>query len=155
MKRLKLKNPSKIVLLGSVNLKKLEFTTITQKVIIPASPKQVYDAYTDPKLHSEFTDAKASGKPIIGGKFTAWDGYIFGKYLELEDGKRVVQEWTTTDWEEGYPASKLELTFKAVPQGTEISMVHSNVPKVQADELEQGWTEFYWKPLKEYFSSQP
>jgi len=135
-------------------LKKLELTTITQKVIIPASPKQVYDAYTDPKFHSEFTDAKASGKAVVGGKFTAWDGYIFGKYLELENGKRLVQEWTTTDWEEGYPASNLELTFKAVPQGTEISMVHSNVPKVQADEVEQGWTEFYWTPLKEYFSSQ-
>jgi len=47
------------------------------------------------------------------------------------------------------------LTFKAVPQGTEIGMVHSNVPKAQADEVEQGWTEFYWTPLKEYFSSQP
>jgi hypothetical protein len=78
MQSLKLKNPSKIVQSGRVNLKKLELTTITQKVLIPASPKQVYDAYTDPKLHSEFTDAKASGKPIVGGKFTTWDGYIFG-----------------------------------------------------------------------------
>jgi activator of HSP90 ATPase len=136
-------------------LKKLEVTSITQKIIIPkVAPKQVYDAYVDPKKQGEFTDAKATGKPVVGGKFTAWDGYIFGKYLELDGGKRVVQEWTTTDWEEGYSASKLELTFKAVPEGTEIVMVHSNVPKLQADEVEQGWTEFYWNPLKEYFSGQ-
>ena len=140
--------------LGVRSLKQ-EVTTIKQTVIIPnASPKQVYDAYVDPKKHSEFTDSKATGKPSVGGKYSSWDGYIFGKYLALDDGKRVVQEWTTTDWEEGYPASKLELTFNAVPEGTEIVMVHSNVPKVQATEVEQGWIEFYWDPLKEYFNKQ-
>jgi hypothetical protein len=49
---------------------------------------------------------------------------------------------------------KLELTFREVPQGTEILMVHSNVPKEQADEIAEGWIEFYWNPLKEYFSNQ-
>ena len=134
---------------------KLEVTTIKQKITISASPKEVYDAYVDAKKHSEFTDSKATGKPVVGGKYTTWDGYIFGKYLELDDGKRVVQEWTTTDWEEGYKASKLELTFCAVPEGTEIVMVHSNVPKAQADEITQGWIDFYWDPLKEYFSKKP
>lgn len=134
---------------------KQEVTTIKQTIIIPkATPKQVYDAYTDPKKHSEFTDSKATGKPVVGGKFSTWDGYIFGKYLELNDGQRVLQEWTTTDWEEGYGASKLELTFKVVPQGTEIIMVHVNVPKAQAEEIEGGWTEFYWEPLKEYFANK-
>ena len=131
-----------------------EVTTIKQKVTIPASPKEVYEAYVDPKKQEEFTDSKATGKPKVGGKYTSWDGYIFGKFLVLEEGRRVVQEWTTTDWEDGYDASKLELIFCQVPKGTEIVMVHSNVPKAQADEIEQGWTEFYWNPLKEYFSKQ-
>jgi activator of HSP90 ATPase len=134
---------------------KLEVATIKQTIIIPnASPKQVYDAYVDPKKHSEFTDSKATGKPIAGGKYSTWDGYIFGKYLALEDGKRVVAEWTTTDWEEGYGPSRLELTFSAVPEGTQIVMVHSDVPKLQEDEVAQGWMEFYWNPLKEYFNQQ-
>ena len=127
--------------------------TIIQKVIIPkVSPKQIYEAYIDPKKHSTFTGSKATGKPVVGGKFTAWDGYIFGKYIELDGEKRVVQDWTTTDWQEGYPASKLELTFSKVPQGTEIIMMHSNVPKSQADEIKQGWKEFYWDPLRRYFN---
>lgn len=134
---------------------KQETTTIKQTVIIPkATPKQVYDAYTDPEKHTEFTNSKATGKPVVGGEYSAWDGYIFGKYLDLEDGKKVVQEWTTTDWEEGYPASKLELTFKAVPKGTEITLIQSDVPKAGADEFKRGWTDFYWEPLKEYFSKQ-
>ncbi len=136
-------------------MKKLELTTITQKVIIPkVSPKQVYEAYVDPKKHSEFTESKATGKPVVGGKFTAWDKYISGKFVELEEGKRVVQEWTSTDFPEGYPPSKLELTFREVPKGTEITMVHSNVPKEIADDAADGWTEFYWEPMKKYFKKE-
>ena len=127
---------------------------IKQKVIIPASPKEVYDAYTDPKKHSAFTESKATGKPVVGGKFTAWDGYIFGKYLELDDGKRVVQEWTSTDFPQGYSPSRLELCFNKVPKGTELVMVHSNVPEEIADEAADGWVEWYWDPLKKYFSEK-
>jgi len=137
-------------------LNKSEVTTITQKIIIPkVSPKEVYQAYVDPKKHSEFTGSEATGKPVVGGKFTAWDGYISGKFLELEEGKRVVQEWTSTDFPEGAYPSRLELTFREVPKGTEIVMVHSNVPKDQEDETAEGWTEFYWEPMKQYFKKKP
>jgi uncharacterized protein YndB with AHSA1/START domain len=133
---------------------KTEVTTIKQTVVIPASPKEVYEAYVDAKKHAKFTGSKATSKAVVGSKMTAWDGYIFGKYLELEEGKRIVQEWTTTDWAEGYGPSKLELTFKKVPEGTEITMVHSNIPKEQADEFAEGWIDFYWNPLKKYFSAK-
>ncbi len=133
---------------------KKEVAVIKQTVIIPASPDEVYAAYVDAEKQSEFTESKATGKPKVGGKFTAWDGYIYGKYLELEPGRRVVQQWETTDWAEGYGPSTLELTFKPVAGGTEITMVHSNVPKEQEDELAGGWDEFYWKPMKEYFNKK-
>jgi len=137
-------------------LNKSEVTTITQKITIPkGSPKQVYEAYVDPKKHGEFTGSEATGKPVVGGKFTAWDGYISGKFLELEEGKHLVQEWASTDFPEGAPPSRLELTFREVPKGTEIVMVHSNVPKDQEDETAEGWTEFYWEPMKQYFKKKP
>lgn len=151
----KVKKPFQQLDTGRVFLNKLEVSTINQKVIIPkVTPKQVYQAYTDPKLHSKFTESKATGKPKVGGKFTAWDGYIFGRYIELEEGKRVVQEWTSTDFPEGYPPSKLELTFREVPKGTEIALVHSDVPKDIADDAADGWEEFYWEPLKKYFKKE-
>ena len=136
-------------------LNKQEVTTITQKILIPkVSPKQVYEAYVDPEKQSEFTGSKATGKPVVGGKFTAWDEYISGKFLELEEGKHMVQEWTSTDFPDGYLPSRLELTFCEAPKGTQIVMVHSKVPKEIADEAAEGWTEFYWTPLKEYFSKK-
>ncbi len=130
---------------------KLEVTTIKQKVIVPASPEEVYDAFVDPKKHEAFTGSKATGKPRVGGKFTTWDGYSFGVFLQLEPAKYLVQEWQTTDWAEGYGPSRFELTFKKVAEGTEVTMVQSNVPKEMEEELAGGWEEFYWKPLKEYF----
>jgi activator of HSP90 ATPase len=143
-----------IIALVVVFLKR-EFITIKQTVIIPkVAPQQVYEAYVDPKKHSVFTGSKATGKPVVGGKFTAYDDYIFGEFLELEEGKRVVQEWVSTDFPEGYPPSKLELTFHEVPEGTKIVMIQSDVPKGQADDIAEGWTEFYWTPLREYFAKQ-
>ncbi len=133
---------------------KIETTTLKQKVIIPASPDEVYQAFIDPKKHTAFTGSKATGIAKVGGKFTTWDGYSFGKFLEFEPGKCLVQEWQTTDWPEGYPPSKFVLTFKAVPEGTEVTMVQSDVPKEQEEDLAEGWVEFYWNPLKEYFQKK-
>lgn len=126
-------------------------TTIRGRVVVSAAPGDVYEAFMDAGKHSAFTGSKATGDSKVGGRFTAWDGYISGKNLELVEGKKIVQEWVTTEWPSGYPPSRLELTFKKVKGGTEISMVHSNVPEEQADNYEQGWIDFYWKPLKNYF----
>jgi activator of HSP90 ATPase len=125
--------------------------TIRQKATIPAEPAVVYEAFIDAKKHSAFTGSKATGDGRVGSKFTAWDGYISGKNIALEAGKRIVQEWVTSEWPDDFPPSRLELTFKKVKGGTEISMIQSDVPAEQADELKEGWTEFYWKPLKNYF----
>lgn len=132
----------------------MKATTIKQKTLIPATPDKVYDAFMEAKKHSAFTGSKATSDPKVGGEFTAWDGYISGRNLELVKGKKIVQEWSTTDWPDKFPPSRLELTFKEAKGGTEISMIHSNVPAEQADDLAEGWNEFYWKPMKEYFTKR-
>lgn len=76
----------------------MEKKTIRQKVVVSATPIEVYQAFMDAKKHSAFTGSKATCDAKVGGKFTASDGYISGKNLELEEGKRIVQEWVTTEW---------------------------------------------------------
>jgi len=126
--------------------------TITQEVVVAAPPEKVYEAFVDPKVHAAFTQSPATGSAKVGGKFTAWDGYISGVNRELEPGRKIVQDWRTTEWPKGAADSRLELTFTAVKGGTEIKMVHSNVPAHQAESYRQGWTDFYWTPLKAYFA---
>jgi activator of HSP90 ATPase len=60
----------------------------------------------------------------------------------------------TVAWPEGYDCTKLELTLRATSKGTQITMVHSNVPLELKEELAEGWVEFYWNPLKAYFKKQ-
>lgn len=127
---------------------------IKQKVFIRAKPVEIYDAFLNAQKHSAFTGAKATCERKVGGKFTAWDGYISGRNLELQNGRRILQEWQTTEWPEGYPPSILEFTFKVKGEGTEVSMVHSKVPEMQAENYRQGWIDYYWTPLKEYFQKK-
>jgi activator of HSP90 ATPase len=133
---------------------KLKTAIIKQKIILQALPDEVYDALLNPRKHSEFTGSKATGKAKVGAEFTAWDGYISGKNLELEKGKRIIQEWATTEWPEGYPPSRLEFILKEVDGKTELTMIQSNIPAEQEEELKQGWIDYYWEPLKNYFEKR-
>ena len=132
----------------------MKFGVIKQTVVFDASPIAVYEAYVDPKKHAAFTGTGVTGTSKVGGKFNAGDGYITGKYTKLLPGKRIVHEWVTTEWPAGYPASILELTLKPKGTGTELTMVHSNVPADQVDYYAEGWKEFYWVPMKKYFAGK-
>ena len=117
-------------------------------------PAEVYDAFLSPKSHAAFTGAAATGSPRVGGAFTAWDGYITGVHRELVAGRRIVQDWRTTEWPEGAPPSSVEFTFRPSRGGTEVRMVHTKVPPAQADSYRQGWIDYYWTPLKAYFGNR-
>jgi len=129
----------------------LKFRTIVQKVIIPAPPEEVYRAFMDPKKHTAFTNTETTGSQEVGGEVSAGDGYITARNIELVKGKKIVQEWTTTEWPEGYPPSMLQLDLRMVDGGTELTMTHSKVPEEQADDYAEGWKDYYWDPLIEYF----
>jgi activator of HSP90 ATPase len=132
-----------------------KFSTITQTVKLNASPEDVYEALMDSKKHAAFTASPAKISAVVGGKFTAWEGYIFGKNLALAKGKRIVQEWSTTEWPEGYPPSRLEIALTKSKEGTTLRMVHSKVPAEQRDEYAEGWKSYYWEPLKAHFEAKP
>jgi activator of HSP90 ATPase len=131
-----------------------ETVKITQKTIIPAIPGEVYEVYIDAGKQSEFTGSLATSDPRVGGEFTAWDGYIRGKYLELEPGRKIVQEWISSDFPEGTPPSRFEITLKEVKEGTELTMIHSGVPEELAEDIGKGWKDYYWEPMKKYFKTK-
>jgi activator of HSP90 ATPase len=130
------------------------FSTIRQTLTIKAKPDEVYDALMDSDKHAKVTGSPASISDKVGGKFTAWDGYIFGKNLQLVRGKKIVQEWSTTEWPPGYPTSRLEITLTGTAGGTKLEMVHSRVPAEQSDDYAEGWESYYWEPLTAYFEKQ-
>ena len=129
--------------------------TIKQKAIIPAEPMQVYDLLMGSKGHAAFTDHAAKVTDKVGAKFTAYDGYISGKNLKLVKGKKIVQSWKAaeTEWPEKH-WSEVIFELKKKGKGTEIIFTHKEVPAPLVKSLSNGWKEYYWKLMKEYFNSK-
>lgn len=103
------------------------------------------------------TGGKATVEAKIGGRHTAWDGYIEGEILELEPGRRIVQSWRSSQFPVGHPPSLLEIRFRDVPEGCGIMLAHSDIPEGQGEQYEKGWHEHYFIPMTKYFrgSSEP
>jgi activator of HSP90 ATPase len=120
-------------------------------VTLPASPKDIYNAWLDSKKHSAMTGSKATVEARIDGMFKAWEGYIEGTTLEMEPNQRIVQKWRTTDFSENDPDSMIEITLEEVERGTRITLVHTEIPPGQSEDYRKGWDEFYFIPMKSYF----
>jgi len=48
---------------------------------LPAPPEAVYAAWMDSGGHSQMTGSPAEVSAVLGGAFSAWDGYIRGTHL--------------------------------------------------------------------------
>jgi uncharacterized protein YndB with AHSA1/START domain len=127
--------------------------SVEVSTMLPASPRQVYDAWLNGDDHSAFTGGEAIVDPKLGGKFTAWDGYIEGTNLELEPHKRIVQAWRTTDFPEGASDSRLEVLLTEAGGGTLLTLVHTDIPDGQGPNYEQGWVDYYFESMQEFFAT--
>lgn len=99
------------------------------------------------------TGGEAQVSDQVGGTFIAWDGYISGTNLVLEDKNRMVQTWRTVEFADDEQNSQLEILFNKVEGGTEISLIHSNLPE-HGMQYKQGWVDNYFEPMTEYFLSK-
>jgi len=111
-------------------------------------PPQVYDAWLDSERPPRIAGGEVSAD--VGGEFTAGNGYISGKNLGLETGKRILQSWRTQNSEALDAASELEIILEAVLEGTKLTLKHTNIPDAGAG-YKDGWVEHYFEPMKTYF----
>ena len=127
--------------------------SIEVSTMLPASPRQVYEAWLSGDDHSAFTGGGATVDPKRGGAFAAWDGYIEGTTLELEPHKRIVQAWRTSDFPDDAADSRLEVLLEEAAGGTKLTLVHTNIPDGQGPDYEQGWVDFNFEPMQEFFAA--
>ena len=107
--------------------------------VIPATPQQIYDAWLDSRGHTKMTGSAARAKPVEGATFSAWGGYIKGKNLNLEPARRIVQSWRTTKFAKQDRDSQIEVLLEPVPEGTRLTLHHTNVPDGHAGYQDGGW----------------
>jgi activator of HSP90 ATPase len=126
--------------------------TFIISAVIPASPKDLFDAWLDGVQHGAMTQSSATATNEIAKIFTAHDGYINEINLELEDGERILQTWRTSQFEVSEPESSVEVTLEQVEVGTKLILRNWNIPDDQADGYKTGWQDFYFTLMIEYFS---
>jgi activator of HSP90 ATPase len=119
--------------------------------IFPATPEQLFDGWLSSTGHAAFTGSPAKVEDGIGGAFSAWDGYIWGRTLERERPHRIVQAWRTSEFPEDSPDSRVEIVLEKIKEGVRLTLKHMNIPEGQATGYKQGWEDFYFKPMREYF----
>jgi activator of HSP90 ATPase len=131
---------------------------LKQSFILECAPEVVFKAWLDSKLHGEMlaSPGEATIDPKIGGEFSIWDGAITGKTLEVDDKNfRIIQDWRYDydDWSVEFP-SKLTMEFLPHDNGqTKVMVSQTNIPENHTKEIGEGWEQYYWAPMKEYFAT--
>jgi activator of HSP90 ATPase len=120
--------------------------------MLTASAKRVYEVWLSSDEHSAMTGGAAQIEPVVGGMFSAWDGYITGTTLELEPYRRIVQSWRTIEFPADAPDSRLEIVLEESTMGTRLTLKHGNIPIGQGSNYESGWASNYFDPMKDYFA---
>jgi activator of HSP90 ATPase len=121
---------------------------------LPASPEAIYEAWLDSAAHSAMTGGGADIDKRVGGAYTAWDGYITGKTLELIPGRRIVQSWRTSEFAAGDPDSTITVELAPTKTGARLTLIHAGVPDGQTSYENGGWQDNYFAPMRAYFTRE-
>ena len=121
---------------------------------VPANPRQVYDAWLDSRSHAKMTgDRPATVTANEGRRFAALRGFVSGKNVTLEPGRRIVQTLRTKEFLESDADSQIEVLLEPVAGGTRVTIHHTNVPDHLGKYRDAGWQSNYFEPMKRFFGS--
>jgi activator of HSP90 ATPase len=119
---------------------------------LPEAPDRVFDRYLDPRSHAAITGAPVTFQPFAGGTFGAFDGMLSGTILHIQPKRLIVQTWRSARWPVEAVDSVLVLTFVPDKEGTQIELVHANVPDDDFAGVSHGWETYYWGPWRRYLA---
>jgi len=122
--------------------------------IVAARPKEVYDHWMSSEGHTAMTGGAAQVEARVGGRFTAWDGYIEGVTKKLERKRRIVQTWRTADFSRRTPDSRIDVELRAHKGQTQILLRHTKLKRADGAKYTEGWYNYYLQPMSAYFSKK-
>lgn len=135
---------------GTLSSMKREALRVTST--IPVAPTTLYFAWVDSQHHSSMTGMPAKLEPEVGAKYSTCNGYVTGKLLILDLGRRIVMSWRTPDFPREVPDSRVEVHFETLGVSTRILVLHTEIPEGQSEQYKTLWNEKYIAPMRAYFS---
>ncbi len=136
--------------------------SIQQVAIIPAKPAQVYAILADAEALSALSGMTGKAGYSAGDEFSAFDGHVTGRQIDLVPDHRVVQAWRFPVWEPGR-YTIVHFTLEADSGGTRLVVDQDGEPdEADAlgchqnwhDHLDANWPTFYFAPVARYFGAQ-
>ena len=121
--------------------------SLIKEYTIKASLDEIFEALTDPEIIEEWSGNYAEMDARPGGKFSMWEGSIYGVNKEISKNK-IVQSWYEETWE---TPSKVTITLTEDGDHTHLKIVHINIPDGSLESIREGWDESYMGPLMEMF----
>ena len=115
--------------------------SVQQTIIFKSTPDEIYEYLMDSEKHTKITGGKASISREVGGKISAYDGYVSGEIVELVQDRKIVQKWRGSDWPEGhYSIATFELEEK--DGGTKLTFNQTGVPEQEFEMVFNGWYKY-------------
>ncbi len=124
---------------------------ITQTVVFDAEPSMVYELIMDAEKHAAIAGSEVHMSKMVNGHFEVYDGYCHGFNIELKAPEKIVQAWHFA--EDGWPDDHFSIctfNFEKVGDGTKLLFTQEDIPEHKVEDLQKGWVEFYWEPMKAY-----
>ena len=118
---------------------------IKKSYFIKASVEDVFTALTNSLTIEMWTGSSAVMQPVEGTEFSLWDGEITGLNLEIENNKRLKQQWYF-EGEKGQ--SIVTITLSSEGKDTRAELLHIDIPDEAFENILDGWDRYYFKPLK-------
>ena len=128
--------------------------SIQQEILFDSESAVIYNLLMNQDKHSEITGSEVIMSNEINGHFSVFDDYCVGYNIELIENQKIVQAWHFD--EEGWPDNHYSIctfTLEPVENKTKLIFTQTDIPEHKAEELERGWNDFYWQPIKEYLKN--
>jgi len=112
---------------------------------IEAPPEMVFDHLVNPARMVAWMGQHAELQPNPGGVFAVdIDGVLVrGEYLEVDPPRRVVVSWGMAGAADFAPgSSKVEFNLVPTSNGTQLSLVHRDLPDARTQGHARGWTHY-------------
>jgi uncharacterized protein YndB with AHSA1/START domain len=118
------------------------------EIRIAASPETVFDFFTDPDKMIQWMGRSAELDPRAGGTLRCdinGRDVARGEYVAVERPNRIVFTW---GWEGEEPTvapggSTVEVLLARDGEGTQLRLIHSDLPSVEsAERHSHGWTHY-------------
>jgi len=122
--------------------------TIRLYYFINATPEETFSAITNPFTIELWSGYPAQMEAKEGAEFSIFDGDIAGRNIKLIDNQQLIQEWYFGD---NTNESIVTINLKPHQQGTKVTLEHTNIPDEELDDFVEGWNDYYWGAIKEFF----